>query len=65
MTIGESIKMHRKEMGMTQKEFGDEIKCSASQVSKWEMGDETPKWEMIKEMHYCFGESIIMDALED
>ena len=38
MTIGESIRKHRKDKGLTQTELAEIIGCKPCQVSMWERG---------------------------
>ena len=38
MTLGEKIKMHRKQLGLTQTELGERLGVMKNAVSKWECG---------------------------
>ena len=38
MTLGEKIKTHRKQLGLTQTELGDRLGVQKNAVSKWECG---------------------------
>lgn len=38
----------RKELGMTQKQFGDHLFVSRQLISKWEHGERIPDWEQVK-----------------
>ena len=40
--FGEKLRNHRKQLGMTQEEVGEQIGVSAQAVSKWEAGDCLP-----------------------
>ena len=38
MTLGEKIRHHRKQLGLTQTEFGEKLGVKTNAVSKWECG---------------------------
>ena len=42
MTLNEKIKHHRKNLGLTQKEFADKLSISDKTVSRWEIGNQVP-----------------------
>jgi len=42
MQIGEVIKMHRKEKGLTQEEIANRLGVTAPAVNKWENGNSIP-----------------------
>ena len=55
MTIGERIKIVRKEKGITQRELGDRLGISDVGIAQWEKGKRNPKADTVKR---------IADALE-
>ena len=50
MTIGESIKKYRKEMGLTQQQLADCLCVSLELVSKWECGDRRPDYATVTKL---------------
>ena len=56
MTIGEKIKLHRKDLGLTQTELGEKLGVKMNAVSKWECGrvDDIPT-SKIKALARLFG----------
>jgi len=54
MTIGESIKKYRKEMGLTQQQLADCLGVSLELVSKWECGDRRPDYATVTNLSEIF-----------
>ncbi len=59
--IGDNIRTHRLENGMTQKEIADRLFVTAQAVSRWENGEVEPSLNTITELAKIFGVST--DAL--
>ncbi len=57
MKINEKIIKIRKEKGLSQEEFGNQINVSRQAVSKWETGETTPDIKKIKEIVQKFNVS--------
>ena len=64
MTIGESIRLHREELGLTQEQLADDMNCSESMIHKWEQEWCYPNWASILKLVDVFGISVVTDALE-
>jgi len=68
MTLAEKIKLHRKELGLTQTQFGDMLGVQKNAVSKWETGrvEEVPS-SKIKMMAKIFNvqPSYLIDDIEN
>lgn len=58
MSIGESIKTHRLNAGLTQKDLSEKLNVSYQTVSKWETDVNEPDLSTIKEMSKIFNCSI-------
>lgn len=70
MTIGERIKLLRKQKGMTQEKLAEQLCVSYQAVSKWECGLSCPDLSLIAPLTRLFGVSAdellgISDAEED
>lgn len=67
MTVGESIKRHRTEAGLTQKDLSDKLNVSFQTVSKWENDTNEPDISTIKEMCKIFNCSFedLVDPKDD
>ncbi len=48
MTLEESIKYIRKAVNMSQREFAQEIECSQTAISSFELGIKKPSYELLK-----------------
>lgn len=48
MTLGQKIKRHRTNSGMTQSEYGEKYGATKSMVSKWESGTNKPNIKRLK-----------------
>lgn len=57
ITIGENIKRLRKEAGMTQRELGDALQISVSNVTKYEKGQLEPNLAILKKLCATFNVS--------
>lgn len=58
MTIGERIKMFRKEKGLTQKELAEKLGVSASMIGQYETNVRKPKFETLKNFSEALGINI-------
>ena len=58
MDVGDQIRQLRKELGITQKEFGERIGISANYVSDLEYGKTKPSLLVLLAIEYRFGVSI-------
>ena len=54
MNLGETIKQHRKEAKMSQKELGEILGTSHDTVSLWELNKIKPDLEMFKKLCVVF-----------
>ncbi len=54
MTLGESIKKYRKEIGLTQQQLADYLSVSPDLVSKWECGNRRPDYEIVTRLCEIF-----------
>lgn len=59
MSIGERIRIVRKDLGMSQKEFGDRIGISDNYVSEIESGKKEPSVPILLAIEYRFGISMV------
>lgn len=67
MKLNEKLMKLRKERGLSQEEFGNEINVSRQAVSKWEAGTTKPDIEKIKEISNYFDvsfEYLLNDDIE-
>ena len=55
MTIGEKIRIIRKEKGMTQKQLADRCKMADSAIRKYESNQVVPKMEMVERIANALG----------
>lgn len=55
MTVGESIKYHRTQLGLTQKDLSEKLNVSFQTVSKWENNTNEPDLTTLKAMCDIFG----------
>lgn len=53
--IGKRIKLIRKEIGMTQSEFGAKLRLSQDQISSFELGKRNPQLDTIDLIEIHFG----------
>lgn len=60
-TMGDRIKYHRKQMGLTQEQLAERLGVSAQAVSKWENNPSCPDISILPELASIFGISV--DAL--
>lgn len=67
MTIGESIRKHRKAKRITQAQLSEMLGLTdgAPNVCHWEKGYRTPSWFALREIAKVLGKDVILDALED
>ncbi len=68
MKLNEKLMKLRKERGLSQEEFGNEINVSRQAVSKWEAGTTKPDIEKIKEISNYFDvsfEYLLNDEMDD
>ena len=61
MELSEKIQKLRKEQGLTQKQFAEQLFVSRTAVSKWEIGRGTPSMESLKQIANLF--HITLDQL--
>ena len=57
-SIGERIKIKRKELGLTQAELGEKLNISDRAVSKWEQGEGDPNLTIIPDIAKILGVSL-------
>lgn len=50
LTIGEKIRIRRKEKGLTQQELADRVGCSLNTISRYENGTRIPPFPMLEKM---------------
>lgn len=65
MNIGQRIKNLRKEQNMTQKELSKKIGISASNITKYEIGQLEPNLEIITKLSKVFNVSISALIIDD
>ena len=58
MSFSENLMRLRKQKGLSQEEFANEIDVSRQTVSKWELGVSTPEMEKLIQMSNFFGVSV-------
>ena len=58
MSFSENLMRLRKQKGLSQEEFANEIDVSRQTVSKWELGSSTPEMEKLMQMSNFFGVSV-------
>lgn len=58
MTFQEQLLSHRKQLGLSQEQLGNQIGVSRQAVSKWELGETTPEMEKLIQLSRIFGISI-------
>ncbi len=58
MSFSENLMRLRKQKGLSQEEFANEIDVSRQTVSKWELGSSTPEMEKLIQMSNFFGVSV-------
>ena len=58
MSFSENLMRLRKQKGLSQEEFANEIDVSRQTVSKWELGVSTPEMEKLMQMSNFFGVSV-------
>ena len=58
MTVGERIRILRKEAGLTQKQLGEKLGVSASMIGQYETNSRKPKLETLIKIADYFGVSI-------
>lgn len=63
MTLGQSIRLHRKELELTQEQLGQEIGIRGATVSEWERDNSSPLWANIEELVNIIGIDFLLDAL--
>ena len=63
LNLGNNIRKHRREMGLTQEQFADKIGVSPQAISRWENGTTYPDMELIPVLANTFG--ITTDILFD
>ena len=61
MDIGISIQNHRKRLGLSQEELGQQLCVSRQTVSQWENGQTVPSVDNLLRLKEIFG--ISLDAL--
>ena len=54
-TIGENLKIIRKELGLTQKEFAQKLGYGFQNISNWEKNRNIPTVHTLKKIHEIFG----------
>ena len=57
-TIGNRIKLKRKELGLTQAELGEKLNITDRAVSKWEQGEGDPNLSIIPDIAKILGVSL-------
>lgn len=57
-SIGERIKIKRKELGLTQAELGEKLNISDKAVSKWEQGEGDPSLSIVPDIAKVLGVSL-------
>ena len=57
-TIGNRIKLKRKELGLTQAELGEKLNITDRAVSKWEQGEGDPNLSIIPDIAKVLGVSL-------
>lgn len=55
MSIGENIRLHRKEKGLTQEELGELVGISGVAVMRYEKGQREPKQETLLKISKALG----------
>lgn len=58
MSFSENLMRLRKQKGLSQEEFANEVGVSRQTVSKWELGVSTPEMEKLIQMSNFFGVSV-------
>ena len=57
-TIGDRIKLKRKELGLTQAELGEKLNVTDRAVSKWEQNEGNPDMSIIASLANALGVSL-------
>lgn len=57
-TVGDFIRVNRENLSMSQQELADELNVTISTISKWEIGENTPKLTNLAYLSKIFGISI-------
>ena len=57
-TIGDRIKLKRKELGLTQAELGEKLNVTDRAVSKWEQNEGNPDMSIIASLASVLGVSL-------
>ena len=66
MPIGEFIRKKRRLMGYNQMDFADMLGVNQGTLSRWEMGDRTPTFDLAKDIvEYLGGEILIVNKKQE
>ena len=58
MDLGEKIRAHRDELGLTQAELADKLGLTYSSVSQWESGRATPRTPILRQLADLFNTTV-------
>lgn len=58
MSVGENIKIYRKEKGLTQKQLGSSAELSANSIRRYELGQRQPNIEILNKISVALNISI-------
>ncbi len=52
MSLGEAIKKIRWELRLSQQQLADEIGCTQTSISSYELGDRKPRYDVLKKLDH-------------